>query len=108
MLAVLPASHHIRLASLRSQVGKDVSLAGEGEIDALFFRIAHMAHIPPVGEMLGLERHRRRQRSQQQPEVYLEGGDHATLIRMSREQYERILLGGAARSVQRARLSGAA
>ena len=35
MLAVLPASHHIRLPDLRQQVGDDVSLADETEIKRL-------------------------------------------------------------------------
>jgi Ala-tRNA(Pro) deacylase len=89
MLAVLPASHHIRLASLRRQVGQDITLANEGEIDALFQDCAHGA-IPPVGECYGLEVIVD-DSIQEQPEVYLEGGDHATLIRMSREQFARIL-----------------
>ena len=89
MLAVLPASHHIRLASLKSQVGKDVSLAEEGEIDALFQDCAHGA-IPPVGECYGLEVIVD-DSIQEQAEVYMEGGDHATLIRLSREQFARLL-----------------
>src|SRR5262245_5322452 len=36
MLAALPASHHIRIADLRAQVGHDVDLAKESEIDQLF------------------------------------------------------------------------
>ena len=36
MLAVLPATHHIRMRDLRLQFGKDVEFAGEGEIDELF------------------------------------------------------------------------
>ena len=35
MLAVLPASHHIRLPDLRQQVGDDVRLADETEIERL-------------------------------------------------------------------------
>jgi Ala-tRNA(Pro) deacylase len=89
MLAVLPASHHIRLASLKGQVGKDVALADEGEIDALFQDCAHGA-IPPVGECYGLEVIVD-DSIQEQAEVYMEGGDHATLIRLSREQFARLL-----------------
>src|SRR5262249_56111222 len=36
MLAVLPASHHIRLPDLRQQIGDDVALADESEIKHLF------------------------------------------------------------------------
>src|SRR5262245_32430525 len=36
MLAVLPASHRIRLADLQARLGDDVALAPESEIDQLF------------------------------------------------------------------------
>ena len=52
MLAVLPATHHIRIRDLRLQFGKDVDLAGEGEIDELFLDCAHGA-VPPIGECYG-------------------------------------------------------
>src|SRR5216117_686223 len=54
MLAVLPASHHIRLSDLRRQVGQDVDLADEMEIDRLFRDCAHGA-VPPVGDCYGLD-----------------------------------------------------
>lgn len=84
-LAVLPASHHIRLSDLKSQFGEDVELASEREIEELFEDCARGA-IPAVGECYGLdmviddgiEAH---------PEIYFEGGDHATLVRMSQAQF---------------------
>jgi Ala-tRNA(Pro) deacylase len=48
MLAVLPASHHIRLPDLEMQLGEHVDLAKEGEVDALFQDCAHGA-VPPIG-----------------------------------------------------------
>jgi len=36
MLAVLPASHHLRISGLRHQLGDDVEMAKEAEIDPLF------------------------------------------------------------------------
>ena len=36
VLAILPASHHIRLDDLRTQLGLDVNLAAEYEIEELF------------------------------------------------------------------------
>ena len=36
MLAVVPASHHVRLSDLSEQLGEDVDLAAEGEIERLF------------------------------------------------------------------------
>jgi Ala-tRNA(Pro) deacylase len=41
MLAVLPASHHLRLSDLRDQLGDNVEMANESEIDPLFPDCAH-------------------------------------------------------------------
>ncbi len=89
ILAVLPASHHIRLADLRNQMGKDLDLADEGELDSLFRDCAHGA-VPPVGECYGLDVIMD-DSLQEQPEVYLESGDHETLVHMSRTQFARVM-----------------
>jgi Ala-tRNA(Pro) deacylase len=88
MLAVLPASHHIRLAELRRQIGDNVDLADEKEIDALFRDCAHGA-VPPIGECYGLDVIVD-DSIQEQPEVYLESGDHETLLHMSQAQFTRV------------------
>jgi Ala-tRNA(Pro) deacylase len=85
MLAVLPASHHIRLSDLRRQVGQDVDLADEMEIDRLFRDCAHGA-VPPVGDCYGLDVIVD-DSIQEQPEVYMESGDHETLLHMSQAQF---------------------
>jgi Ala-tRNA(Pro) deacylase len=85
VLAILPASHHIRLQALRMQLGFDVDLATEHEIEELFEDCAPGA-IPPVGECYGLDTVVDDSIGEP-PEVYLEGGDHATLIHMSHGQF---------------------
>jgi Ala-tRNA(Pro) deacylase len=50
MLAVLPASHHLRLSDLRDQLGVNVEMAGEPEIDPLFPDCA----VPPLGHCYAL------------------------------------------------------
>jgi Ala-tRNA(Pro) deacylase len=89
MLAVLAASHHIRLPDLEKQLGEHVDLAKEGEIDALFRDCAHGA-IPPVGDCYALDVIVDDSIADQR-EVYLEGGDHATLIHLSHEQFARLI-----------------
>ena len=49
MLAVLPASYHLRLSDLQSQLGDRVEMATEAEIDPLFPDCAHGA-VPPLGD----------------------------------------------------------
>ena len=87
-LAVLPASHHIHLPDLRLQLGDDISLASEDEISLLFLDCARGA-VPPVGKCYGLEVVID-ESINEQPEVYMEGGDHETLIHMGHAQFEQI------------------
>jgi len=88
MLAVLPASHHIRLPELKAALGEDVELAAESEIAKLFQDCARGA-IPPVGDCYGLDTIVD-ESIDAQPEVYLEAGDHATLVRLSHAQFAKL------------------
>jgi len=88
MLAILPASHHIRLADLTTQIGEDLDLADEQEIDLLFRDCASGA-VPPLGDCYGLDVIVD-DSIQEQPDVYLEGGDHATLVHMEQAQFARL------------------
>jgi Ala-tRNA(Pro) deacylase len=88
ILAVVPATHHIQLAELKRQLGFDVDLATEHEIEQLF-RDCALGAIPPVGECYGLDMIVD-ESFQGQPDVYLEGGDHATLIHMNHAQFARL------------------
>ena len=85
ILAILPASHHIRLSDLALRLGFDIDLATEHEIEQLFEDCAPGA-VPPAGECYGLDVIVDDSIARQ-PEVYLEGGDHATLIYLSRAQF---------------------
>jgi Ala-tRNA(Pro) deacylase len=91
MLAVLPASHYIRLADLQEQVGRDVDLADEQDIGLLFGDCAQGA-VPPIGECYGLDVIVD-ESIEAQPDVYLEAGDHATLVHMDRAQFARLMAG---------------
>jgi Ala-tRNA(Pro) deacylase len=84
-IAVLPASHHIRLSDLQRQFGDDVRLASEREIVELFSDCARGA-IPALGECYGLDTVIDTS-IVDQPEIYIEAGDHATLVHMSQEQF---------------------
>jgi Ala-tRNA(Pro) deacylase len=88
LLAVLPASRRIHLQDLRTQVGDSVQFATEEEIAELFRDCARGA-IPAVGECYGLDVIVD-DSIDTQPDVYVEGGDHATLIHMDRGEFARI------------------
>ena len=88
MMAILPASRHLHLPALRMHLGHRVDLASEDEIAKLFTDCERGA-VPPIGECYGLDVivddsiDARR-------DIYIEGGDHATLIRMKGEQFARL------------------
>jgi Ala-tRNA(Pro) deacylase len=89
LLAVLPATHHVRLADLKTQIGDDVGLADEDEIKRLFPDCAPGA-VPPIGEAYELDVIVD-DSIQAQPDVYLEGGDHTTLVHMDQAQFTRLM-----------------
>ena len=88
MLAVMPASHHLRLTELRAQLGDDVDMANETEINQLFRDCAHGA-VPAVGKCYGLNLIVD-DSIEAQPEIYMEAGDHETLLHLSHAQFARL------------------
>ena len=89
MLAVLPASHHIRLADLKRQLGDDVALADESELRKLFPDCV-LGAVPAVGECYGLDVIVD-DSIQERPDIYLEGGDHMTLVHLNRAEFARLM-----------------
>ena len=87
ILAVLPASHHIRFAGLRDWLNDDIDLATEEEVSNLFAD-CELGAIPPVGygldvvidESLNLDN-----------DIYFEGGDHATLVRVNADAFGKMM-----------------
>jgi Ala-tRNA(Pro) deacylase len=88
LLAVMPASHHLRLSELRTKLGDNVNIANETEINQLFRDCAHGA-VPVVGKCYGLDLIVD-DSIEAQPEIYMEAGDHETLLHLSHEQFVRL------------------
>jgi Ala-tRNA(Pro) deacylase len=89
MLAVLPASHHIRLDDLRAQLGNDIDLASETELGRLFVDCSPGA-VPAVGSCYDLDTIID-QSIERQPEIYMEGGDHSTVVHLDRAEFARLV-----------------
>ena len=91
VVAIVPASHRIELKRLGEQLHRDLELAGESEIEHLFHDCAPGA-MPPVGKPYrvptvyddALE---------EVDEVFFEAGDHKDVVRMSGEEFLRLLSG---------------
>ncbi len=74
---------------MRTLIGEDVELADEQEVATLFEDCATGA-VPPVGKCYGLDVIVD-DSIERQPEVYLEGGDHQTLVHMNQAQFARLM-----------------
>jgi Ala-tRNA(Pro) deacylase len=85
VLAALPASRRISREGLKTELGEDFALATENELEQLFEDCASGA-VPPIGEAYGLDSVVEPSVCEQ-PDVYFEGGDHATFVRMSQSQF---------------------
>src|SRR5262249_15346315 len=88
MLAVLPASHHLSLTDIMATFGDDIDIARESEIGRLFVDCAHGA-VPAAGICYGLDVIVD-DSIQMQPEIYIEAGDHETLLHLGHEQFARL------------------
>lgn len=89
LLAVLPASHHLRFDDLEQQGHWPVRMATEEEIEELFPDCARGA-VPPIGAAYGLKTIVD-DSIVELPEVYFEGGDHSTLVHVSGSTFDRIM-----------------
>ncbi len=87
-LAVLPASHHLQLSDLRTEIGHEIHLATEPEAAEVFPDCA-LGAVPPVGACYGLGVIIDTSIDQQQ-ELYFEGGDHATLVHVNGAEFAQL------------------
>jgi Ala-tRNA(Pro) deacylase len=89
MLAVLPASSHIQFGRLRKQLGADMDMASEEQIETLFLDCEPGA-VPALGSAYGLKVIVDDSLANE-PEIYLEGGDHASLVHISGSTFQKLL-----------------
>ncbi|MFA7431543.1 MAG: YbaK/EbsC family protein [Rhodospirillaceae bacterium] len=92
IMAVVPASHHLHMDLVREEVGDDLRLATEDEIGALFTDCERGA-VPACAAAYGL-RAVVDDTLDVMPDVYMEAGDHRSLLHMDAAAFQR-MLGGA-------------
>ena len=89
LLAVLPSDRRVELSELRSELGHKPRLASEDEIKGVFDD-CDVGALPAIGygvktivdDAIG-----------QQPDVYFEAGDHASLVHMKHDEFSRMMRG---------------
>lgn len=89
VMAVVPATHHVKLGKLRGQLGRNLRLALERDFSAVFSDCEAGA-IPPLGMAYGMPTLVDDSLAEQ-PDVYLEAGDHEGLIHLERSAFQNLL-----------------
>jgi Ala-tRNA(Pro) deacylase len=91
LLAVLPASCHLLLDAVEALTGRSLTLAAEDEIGRTF-PDCEVGAVPPVGTAYGLPAVVDDSLAKE-AEIYFEGGDHTTLLRVTREEFAKLMHG---------------
>ena len=89
ILAIVPASSQVMLDEVGGWLHQIVGLATQDEIVPLFPDCAPGA-IPPIAAAYGL-RSLVDQSLEGHSDIYFEGGDHRTLVRLSGEQFDKLM-----------------
>lgn len=89
VMAVVPASHHLHMDLVNSQVGDDLRLASEDEICELFTDCERGA-VPACAAAYGL-RAVVDDTLDIMPDVYMEGGDHRSLLHLDADAFRRMV-----------------
>src|SRR5215471_16323370 len=85
VMAVLPSSCHIQLGRLSKELNRNLRLATEKELPAMFAD-CEVGAVPPVGLAYGM-RTVIDESLAEEPEIFFEAGDHEHLIHMQREAF---------------------
>ncbi len=89
LLAVLPASYRVDLGELHRQTRRNLGLATERELGALF-EDCEPGAVPPLGPLYDIETIIDDTLAEQ-PDIYFEAGDHEHLVHVSGEAFETLL-----------------
>jgi Ala-tRNA(Pro) deacylase len=89
LLAVLPASNLLSLKKLRNQLDRDLSFVPEEEL-AVYFADCAKGAIPAIGQAYNVSTIWDDELAEE-PEIFIEGGDHEALVRMEKEEFLRLM-----------------
>jgi Ala-tRNA(Pro) deacylase len=91
VLAVVPATHVLKVVKLREELGRDLGLAEEDAFRGIFPDCERGA-VPAVGPAYGVPTVVS-DALLDEDEVWFEAGDHATLVHVSGADFRRLLAG---------------
>ena len=89
VLAVVPATHHVRIGKLADQLGRDLETAPEMDLEYVFSD-CEMGAVPALGQAYDLDTVVD-QSLCEQSDIYFEGGDHEALVHLAGEDFEELM-----------------
>ena len=89
VLAVVPATHRVRLGQLHEQFGRNFEPASEAELEYIFTD-CEMGAVPALGPAYDLQTIVDPWLCEQS-DVYFESGDHEELVHLAGEDFEELL-----------------
>lgn len=89
-MVIVPSVEHIDLARLRDELGRGLELATESELGEIFPDCA-IGAVPPVGPAWGMNTYLDDSFLADDKEVFFEAGDHEDLVKISGEQFQKLL-----------------
>jgi len=87
-MAIIPASHRLRIHEVEKLLDRRVGLATEAEISTLF-PDCDVGAVPPMGSAYSMNMILD-DSIDEQHDVFLEGGDHCNLVHMSRGEFHKL------------------
>ncbi len=91
VMALIPASNRVKVKQINQLTDTRLRLASENEVNHQFTDCQNGA-IPPIGPAYNMEMVWDN-RLGKIPDVYLEAGDHETLIHLSQKSFQKIVAG---------------
>ena len=89
MMAVLPSTNKIRFHKLADEFNRDFHLLPEYQVCAMF-KDCKLGAVPPVGRAYNMESVYD-ELLDQQKDIFLEAGDHQTLIHLKHEEFHKLM-----------------
>ena len=89
-MVIVPSVEHVDLAVLREQLGTGLELATESELGELF-PDCDVGAVPPIGPAWGMDTYLDECFLANDEEIYFEAGDHEDLVRVSGDQFQKLL-----------------
>jgi Ala-tRNA(Pro) deacylase len=89
LMAVVPSNRQVNLGELHRQMNRNLGLATESELGALFSD-CEIGALPPLGPAYGIETIVDNEIAEQ-ADIFFEAGDHEQLIHVSAETFSALL-----------------